>query len=103
MTDIDVKLAIANNTDPFGNKWTMKALEGYGLYTVGTLNDKDEFVVPQSYPKDSKLAGKFTKIDIAQQAITNWCRLSWEWNAQKEQKSARKAHKEKVETEDAGS
>lgn len=97
MTDTyDAELAISNKTDPFGKRWTCKAMHGYGLYTVGTLNDRDEFSVPQTYPKGSGLDGKFTKVVLAESQINAYLKKAWEYSDKQAVKKNRTEHATKV-------
>lgn len=80
MTDVKVdrELAIANSTDPFGKQWGIRAIQGYGMYHIGRIED-GSFTIPRGYPKDSGLEGKFTKTTGAEEAIRRFLLASWDY------------------------
>jgi len=91
MTDaiIDRELAIAERTDPFGNKWGIRAISGMGLYEAGYIDGDGGFTKPRVCPSLA-LRGKFTKTVLAEEAIRLYLIASWDRSDDKALKAAGK-------------
>lgn len=104
MTDVNVqeqltrKLAIKNNTDPFGNEWALEVDKGTALYSVVKIV-KDEPVRPASYPNESGLDSKFTKPIIGQAAIEKYLYQAWDYNDKQVLEAAGKERTQEIRAE----
>ena len=100
MTDaiIDRELAIASSTDPFGNKWGIRAIKGMGLYECGYIDGDGGFETPRIKPSDS-LRGKFTKTVLAEEAIRLYLLKSWDHSDEQGLKAAGKQRNKEFKEE----
>jgi len=82
-------LAIANNTDPFGKRWTVMFNRAKGLYSIASLEENGP-EIPRSYPKDSGLESLFTKPVVAEEFIKLYLTKAWDWNDKQEKQAPAK-------------
>jgi len=103
MTDVQAtltrKLAIANNTDPFGKVWGVVLVKGTALYRICNVNDENEAKIPASYP-DVSLSGLFTKTDLAEKAVKGYLDKAWDKNDDAVLKAAGKKRAKEAQVEE---